>query len=401
MGDASSLNAVIWRAPTRPHPLTSLLPPLSHNPHSTGRNLVQAQQTPFAPGLNPVLPQCYLADTKLVRLSLKLHGMLPEELPPNLAQQLQHLVANDKTGAATATLLQGAMRPGCVHLAIDVLVAAPHIPSTPLGGDDDTPGVPTRDKSALAEVGSELELCGLLPAPALARLLLQGDDGARGLRSAAAAALARGAHVARLCHAQVGVGWVTVIARDGHQHIGWGAAPGDEVAPRLLAALPCAVRSDDASSARLVVVGTNVPVDSTVVEPQHGRSSGLYVRSRGFYHPVPPPRVVPTADLVAAAASAPDVQQLKQCFVMHIPPAALGSGLLLLEAETLPCGTDAACTNTTLGPLYSNQLPVVVSEDPLVISELRQLEWALLNGGEMDTRGGACRWVLGVGGSGV
>jgi hypothetical protein len=355
--------------------------------------------------------------------------MLPDELPPQLAQQLQAMVAAGAGGEA-AMLVQGAMRPGCVHMAVDVLVTISgadivedfrvggavvsgidegdeegafssdgqeEAPPAD-GGDREGEGEGTSDDSvsesgsaiwcvsSRAQAEGEARLKRLLPAGELVSLLV-GAAGAAGAAAASAGGAAAAAREeGRLCHAQVGARWVTApragrAAWERASRVAGGA-------PRLVVGLPCALavpsgaESDEAdgggnaegvpdAASRLVVVATGVDADCP----------GLFVRSRGFYHPTPPP--VPVWPRAAAGGgSTPPAGAGKQCFLVSLP--ALAPGLVLVEAEKLPHAPRG-------GPVFSNQVPVVACADSRVVAELRQLEWALLGGGARDARGGVCR----------
>jgi hypothetical protein len=70
-----------------------------------------------------------LAEQSLARMSIKLHGITPDKLPPDLrAALMTWLTGTD------ARLLQGFIRPGCVHLSLDCMLpqaAAGKLAATP------------------------------------------------------------------------------------------------------------------------------------------------------------------------------------------------------------------------------------------------------------------------------
>ncbi len=57
----------------------------------------------------------YQSQDIIVRVSLKIADCTPDQLPPDLYQRIRNLVQN-----ADAELVQGYLRPGCVHLALEV-----------------------------------------------------------------------------------------------------------------------------------------------------------------------------------------------------------------------------------------------------------------------------------------
>lgn len=62
----------------------------------------------------------------LVRLSVKLHGVMPEQLPSHTVQAMERLVL-DSAGFMDAVMLQPSFRQGCVQMEFDLLVK-PHGP---------------------------------------------------------------------------------------------------------------------------------------------------------------------------------------------------------------------------------------------------------------------------------
>jgi hypothetical protein len=76
-----------------------------------------------------------------------------------------------------------------------------------------------------------------------------------------------------------------------------------------------------------------------------------------------------------------------RCARAGLPRIACSPGLLLVDAEADGGGDDAAPHSARR---LTAQLPIVVSKDPAVVAELRQLEPALLGRPDAD---GVCRWV--------
>ncbi|KAI8475677.1 MAG: hypothetical protein J3K34DRAFT_456086 [Monoraphidium minutum] len=344
--------------------------------------------------LAPVQLCCYLADTKLVRLSLKLHGLLPDELPPGVAAQLQQQMAASEAAEAGAfggaAVMQGAIRPGCLQLTVDILVTRP--PGGGAGG-----GAGAWATADAADAAGAAALKELLPAGRLAALFAGAAAAAAAEAAGAAGAAATGAwrvHPSRIVQAQISAHWVTAAAAGGGAGVAW--APAAEGAPRLLAALPCAAAAG--ADARLLVAGAGL-AGGAAGGADYGAST-FYARSRGFFHSVRQPPVMPAPQGGAGGGGPPkeDGGGAQQYTLLQLPGGPLHPGLLLVEAEALPRGAGGASPRHPYGPVFSNQLPVVISSDPQLISELRQLEWALLGGsgraaaaGAAGGANGACR----------
>jgi hypothetical protein len=302
----------------------------------------------------------------------QIHGVLPEELPASMGANLRQLLAEaDSPGgpsAAAAVMLQGAARPGCVQLEVDVLLAV-------AGGGDAAAAAALRAR---------------LPGAALAALAGAGAGGA-----------------ACLLRAQIDDAAVADAGAAGGAPE-W-RAPADAAcaAPRLLAALPCAVLSRRARSRtapaaaplpELLVTATGVAAGGGGGRPA-GRDF-LFLRSRGAFHRPPPPR--------AARGGGPAGCELppEQHFRVALPPgAAARPGLLLVEAEAeaeseAPHRRNAGGAAVAPGGrLLSNQLPVVVTGDARVVWELRELEGRLAGHIQpappvADAHGGPCRCAL-------
>jgi hypothetical protein len=311
--------------------------------------------------------------------------VLPDQLPPSLCAGLRQLLSEIDSPAGVhstaAAMLQGAARPGCVHLALDILVAAAAPPDAGGGtgdghAEEGGPGTPTAGTRALQAALPPAALTALVSAGSAAQLLQAQIDG-----------------VSVAVFGEVPPG-VATEWRSLEQ------AP--QGAPRLLAALPCAVlahrrRSRAAAAPRaapaLRVTATGVAWGFGSPRGRRGGGGGaaaggprslLHARSRGVYHPLPPP----------LAAPGPRVSELppEQNFTVALVPAALTPGLLLLEAESeapaaapprpaaggagVVGGADQAVAPAQ-GRLLSNQLPVVVTSDARVVRELRHLEGLL------------------------
>jgi len=61
---------------------------------------------------------------QLVRLSVKLHGVTPEQLPQHTVQAMERLLTNNAADMETI-LLQPSLRQGCIQFELDVLVQCP------------------------------------------------------------------------------------------------------------------------------------------------------------------------------------------------------------------------------------------------------------------------------------
>lgn len=74
----------------------------------------------------PVVDYC--SDERLTRMSLKVFNATPDQLMPNVRQEIENLLR------VSATVLEGYIRPGCVHVTIDARVSA-GAPGVAAGGE--------------------------------------------------------------------------------------------------------------------------------------------------------------------------------------------------------------------------------------------------------------------------
>jgi hypothetical protein len=319
---------------------------------------------------------------------------MPDELPPEAAAHLRQLINGGD--AAVATVLQGAARPGCVQLAIDLLMK---LPALDAAASD--PG--------LWQAAAEALLRRRLPAMRLAELM-RGGKGAvvGGGGGDGGSPDSSPGQLSRLFQAQIGVDCVTVadvevgegaggsLSRDAAappQSVRWADAPAGGEAPRIIAALPCALLASEAdpdadapdaaavggaTSGKSVLLGSGLAAAAAAAAARPGGGGNfIFARSRGAFHPLPRS----SAANLSPSSAATDAE----CRVFEVPPAARTPGLLLFEAEQFPAseGEDGAA-GPAAAAVFSNQVPVVVSNDPRVVEELRRLEPALLGGASKD-----------------
>lgn len=70
-------------------------------------------------------PQRYGPQQVLARLSLKVAGCTPDQLPPYMLVELQ-----SQLEAVSGLLMHGYLRPGCTHLGLELLLPAAATPAT-------------------------------------------------------------------------------------------------------------------------------------------------------------------------------------------------------------------------------------------------------------------------------
>eukprot|EP00198_Chlamydomonas_reinhardtii_P010649 XP_001699986.1 squamosa promoter binding protein [Chlamydomonas reinhardtii] len=251
----------------------------------------------------------YRSDDFLVRVSIKVANCTPEELPPDLYQRLQSLLAT-----ADASLIQGFLRPGCVHLVLDIS-----------GGEGLQQALlAARVRSALGPVAQKY-----------ATLVQVGEEVAMWAEDAPAAA--QPASAARVPELEA-TGAVPVLLH---------------VSP---AAYLCHSTADGSSSASVVVYGSGL-VKAGVQ---------LFARMQGGYLPVRVQPLVAEGQLMVqgaeAVAALQDLAQLAQggrsatdALLVSVEGAP-ASGLLLLEAQA--------------GPLLSAWRPCLLSVDSAMATEL-------------------------------
>ncbi|KAG2454570.1 hypothetical protein HYH02_000415 [Chlamydomonas schloesseri] len=250
----------------------------------------------------------YRSDDFLMRVSIKVANCTPNELPPDLYQRLQSLLAT-----ADASLIQGFLRPGCVHLVLDVRGSQGAEQALSAAGVRAALGPVAQLHSTLVQVGKEVAMWA---------------EGASTEPTAAT------------CVEELEVaGAVPVL-----QHVS------------LAAHLRHSEAGDGSGSARVLVYGSGLLKAGVQ----------LFARMQGGYLPV---RVQPlvaqgqvVADGAAAAAALQCMAQLAQAgrsaadVLLVTVAGAPASGLLLLEAQA--------------GPLLSAWRPCLLSVDSAIANEL-------------------------------
>ncbi|KAG2436388.1 hypothetical protein HXX76_006695 [Chlamydomonas incerta] len=251
----------------------------------------------------------YRSDDFLVRVSIKVANCTPDELPPDLYQRLQSLLAT-----ADASLIQGFLRPGCVHLVLDVR-----------GGEG------SQQALSAARVREALR-----PLAQLHSTLVQvGEEVA--MWAAGAPASAQPASAARVLELEA-AGAVPVLQLvSPAAHLRHSAA-------------------NDSSSAWVLVYGSGLLKAGVQ----------LFARMQGGYLPVRVQPLVAEGQLVAHGAEGAEalqgLAQLAQAgrsasdALLVSVEGAPASGLLLLEAQA--------------GPLLSAWRPCLLSVDPAMAAEL-------------------------------
>lgn len=266
------------------------------------------------------------ADAPL-RLSLKLHGVSPAQLSPGL---LPHL--NVALAGGAAAVESGFMRPGCVHLTLQLRAQLPASPET-------TAGTGWAGHAAAQAAAAEL-LCSSMAgmdAATWASVLTNEDE-----RALALAVQLPGSG-ALMMHggARLAV-----------------AAP-RLPAPALQALLPCCMVSSARSSAVLWAVGSSLDAPGVTVL---ARSQGMHL----------PAERQATQQATACSSSAGSSSTA----------AAAPVGRVALRLQRLPAAGLVHVEFQQHGGLLSAAKPLLVVDSPAVAAELQHLQQQVAAGGE-------------------
>ncbi|KAG2490036.1 hypothetical protein HYH03_011501 [Edaphochlamys debaryana] len=324
----------------------------------------------------------YRSDDLMVRVSIKIANVTPDELPPDLFQRLRNLL-----DTADSSLVQGFLRPGCCHLVLDVmapraaggLLVAPGELRALLGADVTARCAVLVQQERAAALWGAGEPLGAEPAAVVdsAALRAAGAAPCIGHVSAAAQMLPGGRAVVMVygdgllqdgvkLFARIQGGYVPLKARPLLSSApSTGVQPDPALAPAAEAAQRCAAllrRAGRAASDVLVVTVEDLPGPGLLqLEAQRG-SAGLLSECR--------PCLLADEPAAVAELSAMALRALHQGSLSDLESAVVGMGLALdclaaslraplpkaasssLSCEPLPDEACRACPGAGSGPVF-------------------------------------------------